>query len=74
MSWMSTKLTDAERVAQAKEIKPGVMASPWERGECPKGKAFPTRWTWRPANGETIEDGEPEGACLCKHCNSSEDD
>ena len=69
MSWLSnTKFSDADRVAQAVEVKPGLMAGPWERGTCQYGRAFKTRWTWRPARGETIEDGEPEGTCCCKRC------
>jgi hypothetical protein len=32
MSWMNEKLSDAERVARAVEIRPGVFAAPWERG------------------------------------------
>lgn len=68
MTWMATKLSDAERVAQAVEIGPGRVASPWERGTCPNGRAYKTRWTWRPDRGETIEHGEPDGLCGCRRC------
>lgn len=75
MSWMSNaKLSDADRVAQAIEVKPGLMAGPWERGSCQFGRAFKFRWTWRPGLDETIESGKPEGTCGCKKCNPREKD
>lgn len=70
MSWMTIKMNDEQRTAMAMEIRPGVMASPWERGTCQHGKAFPFRWTWRPGRGETVVDGDPEGGCCCRKCST----
>jgi hypothetical protein len=74
VSWLGVRLNDQARVARAVEIKPGLMASPWERGTCQNGRAFPARWTWRPGRGETIETGEPEGLCGCKKCQPTDED
>lgn len=66
-TWMNRTLSDAERTAQAKEIRPGVFVSPWERGVCRHNKAYPVRWRWHA--GEDIESAEPEmGNHGCKAC------
>jgi len=60
-------LNDEQRVAQAKEIRPGRFAAPWEPGYCDHGRLYSFRWTWRA--GESIEDGEPEiGSRKCRKC------
>ncbi len=65
---MARRLSDAARVDQARELKPGVLASPWERGTCDHNRAYPFRWVWKDEDG--IENGEPQmGANGCKHCN-----
>lgn len=64
-------LNDVERVARAKELRPGRMAGPWEFGYCDHGKRYSFRWTWR--KDASIEDGEPEiGSRKCKRCNPPE--
>lgn len=70
MSWMRV-LTEEQRVAGAREIKPGVLASPWERETCQHGRPYPVRWRW--LKGETIETSKPEGSCGCAKCNMDED-
>lgn len=72
VTWMGRSLSDAERVAQAKEVSPGVLVSPWERGTCEHGKPYPYRWRWRADAG--IEAGEPVmGKNGCKGCNADEE-
>lgn len=58
---------DAERVEVAKEIRPGVMAGPWEVERCKHGRIYRYRWVW--PKGSTIESSTPEiGGKGCRKC------
>jgi hypothetical protein len=56
-----------EGLEQGTEIRPGVMAGPWEKDRCKHGRWYVFRWEW--PVGSTIESSEPNvGRNGCKKC------
>lgn len=69
---MMSMIGDAERESGATEIRPGVMAGPWENGRCEHGKLYSFRWVWRKSG--CVEDSTPEyGKRGCKKCRAKEE-
>lgn len=56
-----------EGLEQGTEIRPGVMAGPWEIEHCKHGRIYRFRWVW--PKGSTIESSYPEiGGNGCRKC------
>ena len=65
---MVRAIGDTERVDGATEIRPGVMAGPWESERCKHGRLYSYRWVWA-KDGGNIEGSTPEvGRSGCKKC------
>ena len=69
---MLNVIGDDARLALATEIRPGVMAGPWEQDRCQHGRIYSFRWVWR--KDENIESSEPENRSSCKKCNPPDEE
>ncbi len=64
---LNEMVDDEDRVERGREVRPGIMAGPWEKERCKHGRWYVYRWVW--SKGGNIECSTPEvGRSGCRKC------